>query len=152
MGIILGVLAAVGALAGLAWVFSRMKTKAAAQSLRLVLGMLGLILGAILMLRGLAAAGLPLIGASLGLLAVAARGGVQREPGASGGGNGSNPRRRGMSRAEAAKMLGVTLDASEAEINAAYRALMKTVHPDAGGSEILAQQAQEAREVLSNRS
>ncbi len=62
------------------------------------------------------------------------------------------PRRRraeaGMSRAEAASMLGVTEAAGRDEIEAAYRRLMFRVHPDQGGAAGLAAQLNAARSVL----
>jgi MFS superfamily sulfate permease-like transporter len=54
----------------------------------------------------------------------------------------------GMSRAEAASMLGVGEDAGRAEIEAAYRRLMFRVHPDQGGAAGLAAQLNAARAVL----
>lgn len=147
MSILFGLLAAIGAMLGLGYLLARMKTKTAAQTLRVVLGVGGLLIGAILTVRGLAAAGLPLIGAALGLLGVALRG--QAPPGGADTGQGA-PRTgsAAMSRREAAQVLGVSEAASEAEINKAYRELMKKVHPDAGGNDALAARVQEAREVL----
>jgi hypothetical protein len=60
------------------------------------------------------------------------------------------PHRRAtsMSRAEAASMLGVTPGAPREEIEAAYRRLMKRVHPDQGGAAGLAAQLNAARAVL----
>ena len=149
MSILLGLLAAIAAMLGLGYLLARMKTKTAAQTLRVVLGFGGLVIGAILTLRGLAAAGVPLIAASLGLLGAALRGGGAGEGPAGGAGEAGARRRSGaMSRREAAQVLGVPETASEAEINKAYRDLMKKVHPDAGGNDALAARVQEAREVL----
>lgn len=53
-----------------------------------------------------------------------------------------------LTRAEAAALLGVAEDASEEEIDAAYRKLMAKVHPDAGGTSALAQQLNTARDIL----
>ena len=152
MGVLFGLLAALAAMAGLAVLLARMKTRTAAQTLRVVLGVAGLLIGVVLTLRGLAAAGLPLIGAALGLLGVALRGGqaTQGEPGGGAGrGRGaSRPGSGAMSRREAAQVLGVSEGAGPDEINKAYRELMKKVHPDAGGNDALAARVQEAREVL----
>jgi len=53
-----------------------------------------------------------------------------------------------MGRAEAASMLGVAPDAPAAEIEAAYRRLIRRVHPDAGGAAGLAAQLNTARDRL----
>ena len=139
------------ALAALAIVFlvvmTRLPSKDAARLLRWVLGIGGVVLGALLTVRGLAVAGVPLIGASLGFLGVAMRGG---KPGKGGGdGNtGSAPSRTDMSVEEARAILGVGPDADEADIRKAHRAMMKKVHPDQGGTDALAAKVQQARDVL----
>jgi hypothetical protein len=71
--------------------------------------------------------------------------GGEREP--------SEPRPRGtMTRHEALRVLGLREGASEEAITNAYRNLIKKVHPDHGGSDLLAQQVNEAKRVLdSNR-
>lgn len=56
-----------------------------------------------------------------------------------------------MGEAEARRVLGVSRDAEEAEIRAAYRRLMTRAHPDAGGSEGLAERLNAARDRLLNR-
>ena len=145
MSILFGALATIGALVFLAWIFSRMKTESAAQGLRVTLGVLGVILGGLLTIRGLGVAGIPLIGAALGLLGVAMRGGKK----ASGGGRQSRPSgAASMSEAEARQVLNVGPEAGEEEIRRAHREMMKKVHPDAGGSADLARRVQEARDVL----
>lgn len=53
-----------------------------------------------------------------------------------------------MSRGQAAALLGLRVDASEEEVQAAYRRLMRAVHPDQGGTEALAAQLNAARDVL----
>lgn len=60
-------------------------------------------------------------------------------------------RRRGMSRDEALQVLGLTEGASEERIRAAHRQLIKKLHPDQGGSSLLAQQVNEAKQVLLGR-
>jgi hypothetical protein len=156
MGILLGVLAVLAVLGGLAFAFARADSKKAAQTLRIVLGVGGVIVGALLTIRGLAIAGIPIITASLGFLGVAMRGGSRpggadetsgdrsRQSGQPGGAR----RNRSMSRKEAAQILGVAENADEATVRAAYRKLMKQVHPDAGGNDALATKVQDARDIL----
>ncbi|MGA3403224.1 MAG: DnaJ domain-containing protein [Acetobacteraceae bacterium] len=68
-----------------------------------------------------------------------------------GPGTGSEtPRARGgaMTRQEAYQVLGLAPGASEADIRAAHHRLMRTAHPDAGGSDWLAARVNMARDVL----
>jgi hypothetical protein len=58
------------------------------------------------------------------------------------------PTSPGMSRADAASMLGVAEDAGKDEIEAAYRRLMLRVHPDHGGATGLAAQLNAARAAM----
>jgi hypothetical protein len=60
------------------------------------------------------------------------------------------PAASGMGRAEAAATLGVAESATRDEIEAAYRRLMFRMHPDQGGSAVLAAQINAAREALLN--
>jgi curved DNA-binding protein CbpA len=53
-----------------------------------------------------------------------------------------------MSVGEAAKLLGVSTDADPAQIVEAHKRLIGKVHPDAGGSAILAAQVNQARDTL----
>lgn len=53
-----------------------------------------------------------------------------------------------MTVARAREILGVDEHATAADIRAAHRRLMKTAHPDHGGSDWLARQVNEARDVL----
>lgn len=147
MSLFFALLLTVGALIGLAWMFANMKSHQAAQSLRIILGLLGVILGAVLTLRGLPVVGVPVLTAALGLLAVALKGGPARPAGGAGAAaSASAP--GAMSRKEAAALLGVSQDASPDEIRTAHRELMKKVHPDAGGSDALAAKVQQAKDVL----
>ena len=69
-----------------------------------------------------------------------------------GSASGPPPRRpdaRGaMSRAEAHEVLGLKPGATEAEIRDAYIRLMRSAHPDSGGSDWLATRINQARDVL----
>jgi len=53
-----------------------------------------------------------------------------------------------MSVADAAKLLGVAPDADPALIVEAHKRLIGKVHPDAGGSSMLAAQVNQARDTL----
>jgi hypothetical protein len=76
-----------------------------------------------------------LIGAGL-WLTLASR---QRTPG---------PRLPGLSEAEARSILGVSADATAAEVRAAYRRVMARAHPDQGGTDGLAARVNAARDRL----
>ena len=58
------------------------------------------------------------------------------------------PRRGNMTSEEAYQVLGLKPGASEAEIRAAHHRLMRTAHPDSGGSDWLAARINQARDVL----
>jgi hypothetical protein len=65
------------------------------------------------------------------------------------GGSGAAARRSGtMTRDEAYQVLGVHPGASEDDIRAAHRRLMRGAHPDSGGSDWLASRINQARDVL----
>lgn len=103
--------------------------------------MLGLaIVGAIM-----AARGRPLIGAgALGLAAAYGIGRTRRK------GQGAAPVRPADPQAvrEARALLGVGDDADDEAIKAAHRRLIAKTHPDAGGTEALAEKINEARSLL----
>lgn len=67
-------------------------------------------------------------------------------------GHGEVPRDRPpMTPKEARKILGVGEEADKQEIHRAYKELMRKLHPDQGGNAYLAQQLNEARDVLLKR-
>ncbi|CAI27302.1 Putative Related to chaperon protein dnaJ [Ehrlichia ruminantium str. Gardel] len=53
-----------------------------------------------------------------------------------------------LSRQEALEILGLQNGVTHEQINAAYHKLMKSIHPDRGGSPYLAQKLNEARDTL----
>lgn len=60
----------------------------------------------------------------------------------------SNLSKSRMSKEEAAAVLGVSNDASDEEINKAFRRLMMLNHPDKGGTKYLANKIIEAKKLL----
>lgn len=65
------------------------------------------------------------------------------------GGSGGATRGHGrMTREEALAVLGIKEGATREEVTAAYRSLMKRIHPDRGGSAYLAAKLNEARDLL----
>ena len=56
-----------------------------------------------------------------------------------------------MSEAEAREILGVADNASESDIETAYRNEMKRAHPDQGGSDWMAAKVNQAKETLLGR-
>ena len=71
-----------------------------------------------------------------------------RGSGAGSGGGASPWTQTGMSEAEAREVLGVAEDASESDIEAAYRSEMKRAHPDQGGSDWMAAKVNQAKDLL----
>ncbi len=136
----------------LVWLGQGLGPKGSSAAWRIVSGVIALVVlavAAFIIIRGGYLKGLPLLALAGGLL-LAARG-------ASAGDKGKRrqkapPRRAsGMSEADARAMLGVPDTAGKAEIEAAYKRLMKRVHPDQGGAAGLATQLNTARDVLLKR-
>ncbi len=128
----------------IAILMAKLPSKQAANLLRWVLGVGGLLVGGLLTSRGLAVAGIPMIGAALGFLGVA----MGRKPSRRSGAVPPRSRLNGDERSRGARHSGVGPDADEETIRKAHRTMMKRVHPDQGGSDALAAKVQEARDVL----
>ena len=62
---------------------------------------------------------------------------------------GNTPSNQNMSRQDAADILGVDVNAEQEEIRLAHKKLMQKIHPDRGGSDALAKQINQAKEILS---
>ncbi|WP_417820674.1 DnaJ domain-containing protein [Terasakiella sp.] len=62
----------------------------------------------------------------------------------------TTPPRDGMTRQEALAILGLEEGARPEEIKAAYHRLIAQVHPDKGGSDYLASQINQAKDILLN--
>lgn len=75
---------------------------------------------------------------------------ARRRPEWTSAGSGAS-RRSGMSRDEALQVLGLREGASDEQIRAVHRQLIKKLHPDQGGSSLLAQQVNEAKQILLER-
>jgi len=53
-----------------------------------------------------------------------------------------------MNRQDAADILGIDVNASEEEVRIAHKKLMQKIHPDRGGSDALASQINQAKDIL----
>lgn len=65
--------------------------------------------------------------------------------------NNEGTRNSGLTREKAAKILGVSIEASPQEIKAAHKELMKKFHPDHGGNSYQASEINEAKDILLNK-
>jgi DnaJ homolog subfamily C member 19 len=132
--------------------FERASVESVKMLVAWIAALAGLSLALMLVLTGraggaMAAATLlgPLIWEKWRAVSGAARGG------ASSGTRPPPPRSEPMSRAEAYAVLGLGPGASEAQIRAAHKRLMRAVHPDGGGSDWVASRVNQARDVLLGR-
>lgn len=154
MSVLFGVLAALGAMVVLAWLFSKADPGRVARLMRLAAALAVTGLGILLTVRGMGILGVPMAIAGLGFIVTGSWPALGRRygmgGGQTGGQQGPRPRSSGtmMSVEEARETLGVKPGASADEINAAYRELMKKVHPDTGGNDALARRVQQARDLL----
>lgn len=127
------------------WMFAKPERNTKRNRDRL-LGVVAVLAGVVLSLRGA-----PLFGAPIGFYGLALLG-IQVGGGLHGGTQGPGPQMPGnsgtMSVEDAREILGVDRNAGEDEIRAAHRSLIKKLHPDTGGSAALTRQVQEARDVL----
>jgi len=98
-----------------------------------IIGIACIVAGIAVMLRGLPVAGGIIVAVGLSLSLAAKRVILSSGP---------------MSEARARRVLGVSDDADADAIQAAYRARMRTAHPDKGGQADLAAQLNAARDVL----
>ncbi|RVU33824.1 molecular chaperone DnaJ [Hwanghaeella grinnelliae] len=74
--------------------------------------------------------------------------GTNEEPGGGSDDAGRSSSSGNMSRAEALSVLGLQDGCTSDEIREAHRRMMKSAHPDAGGSDYLAAKVNEAKDVL----
>ncbi len=143
---LLGVAALVGLMA-LLGAFSRAQIATIKEFLLWFAAIAGVVLAVLLLFTGRGFAAIW----ALGLLAPMFWGqlkGVRAQRGGGGAAGRARPARGTMSRDEAYQVLGLAPGASAEDIRAAHRRLIRTAHPDAGGSDWLAVRINQARDVL----
>ncbi len=153
MGVLFGVIAALGAMVVLAWLFAKADPGRVARLMRLAAALAVTGLGILLTIRGMGILGVPMAIAGLGFIVTGSWPALGRRYGLGGERAGSRQSSRphstgSMSVEEARETLGVKPGATAAEINAAYRELMKKVHPETGGNDALARRVHQARDLL----
>ena len=132
-------LAGVAAFALLVWAGRRARPYLARPEWRIASGTmsaLGLIAGGMMAVTGKVVPGAILAGAGLVLAMTARRGGLPPQTPDS------------VDLVEAREILGVAANATREEIQAAYGRLIRAVHPDVGGSSVLAARLIAARDRL----
>lgn len=144
----LGILAIVALIISMVFIGAVSRTNPArAQRLtRFVLGTGACVVGAVMSLKGLAVLGAPIAGLGLVMLGLGARSTQSQDQASSDNRIPTND--RAMNRRDALDTLGLNDGASDEEIRAAYKRLIKKVHPDTGGSDALARRIQQAKDVL----
>ncbi len=139
-------LIALGALLWAANAFSRASVASLKGLAAWVVALAGLSIATLLFLTGrgaLAISGLVLLGPlAWSYWQESRRGGGSRAP--------SAPSSR-MSRREALEVLGLSEGASDSDIRAAWVHLMRSAHPDGGGTDWLASRVNQAKDVLLGR-
>ncbi len=144
IGLLLGGLALLLLLGGLR-AFERASVATIKSLLAWIAALAGLSLTLLLVLSGRG----PIAFFALSLLFPLLRQRWQTWRAASAGPSPRRPEARGsMSRAEALEVLGLRPDAGEVEIQLAYIRLIRSAHPDNGGSDWLAARINQARDVL----
>ena len=146
--LVLGIILVVAAVVAIG-VVSRSDPDRARRWSRMLLGVGACAVGGLMTLRGLAVLGAPMVGVGLLLLGINAR---QSRAGSGSTHDQSMPTRSDtMGRSESLETLGLDEGATDEDVRAAHKRLMKKVHPDTGGSDALARRIQQARDVLLNR-
>jgi len=135
--------------------FERMSASAIVTLLKWIAAFAGLALTGLLLLSGRgpqALTGLVLVGPLLWRRWHQGGFGTSGLGGAGFGGSAGTPppqrRSSTLTRSEALEVLGLKPGASDDDIHAAHRRLMRMAHPDTGGSDWLASRINQARDVL----
>jgi hypothetical protein len=144
LAILLAVLAAVGAVALIQRSSAGAKPKVGTVSWLLAGGLIALIAGLLLTLRGAWVIGAPLVAAG----AAALWRHKQLKALVAGPAPRPLPPAPDMTPSEAAQILGVSEEADDETIRAAHRKLINALHPDQGGTDYLAAKINQARDVL----